>query len=67
MQKIGRELHNATLGFATKIYPGNILDLYAAPGGFLTTAMKLNSDSDVIVFSLPPSDGGYNVLLTQDK
>ena len=33
MRRIGEELHHATLGFATWTYPGNILDMCAAPGG----------------------------------
>ena len=41
MQRIGEELHRATLGFATRTYPGNILDMCAAPGGFLATAILL--------------------------
>lgn len=67
MQRIGEELHHATLGFAIRTYPGSILDMCAAPGGFLATAMKLNPNSEAVAFSLPPSDGGYNVLLTGDK
>jgi hypothetical protein len=39
----------------------------AAPGGFLATAMELNLGSEAVAFSLPPSDGGYNVLLSEDK
>jgi 23S rRNA U2552 (ribose-2'-O)-methylase RlmE/FtsJ len=66
MRRIGEELHNATLGFATRTYPGNILDMCAAPGGFLATAMHLNPDSEAVAFSLPLSDGGYNILLTED-
>lgn len=66
MRRIGEELHHATLGFATRTYPGNILDMCAAPGGFLATAMQLNPDSEAVAFSLPPSDRRYNVL-TGDK
>lgn len=67
MKRIGDELHQATLGFATRTYPGNILDMCAAPGGFLATAMKLNPECEAVGFSLPPSDGGYNVLLPGDQ
>jgi 23S rRNA U2552 (ribose-2'-O)-methylase RlmE/FtsJ len=67
MQRIGEELHHATFGFAIRTYPGNILDMCAAPGGFLATAMKFNPDSEAVAFSLPPSDGGYNFLFTGDK
>ena len=67
MQRVGDELHRTTLGFATRTYPGHILDMCAAPGGFLTTAMKYNPGSQITAFSLPPSDGGYNVFLTGDN
>jgi len=67
MQRIGEEIHDATLGFATRTYPGSILDMCAAPGGFLATAVKRNPDAEAVAFSLPYSDGGYNVLLAGDK
>ncbi|SCO54310.1 uncharacterized protein FFNC_15451 [Fusarium fujikuroi] len=37
-----------------------------APGGFLATAKRLNPGAEVMGFSLPPSDGGYSVLLPED-
>jgi hypothetical protein len=67
MQRVGAELHHATLGFATKTYPENILDMYTPPGGCLMTAMKMNPYAETIAFSLPPSDGGYSVFLPEDK
>jgi 23S rRNA U2552 (ribose-2'-O)-methylase RlmE/FtsJ len=63
MMRIAEELHNATLGFATKMWPGSVLDMCVAPGGFLATATNLNTGCEALGFSLPPSDGGYNVLL----
>ncbi|KAK8029515.1 FtsJ-like methyltransferase family protein [Apiospora rasikravindrae] len=67
MKKIANELHHATTGFAARFFPGSILDMCAAPGGFLATAIRINPDAEVVAFSLPPSDGGYNVLLPLDK
>jgi len=67
MQIIGKEIHDATLGFTTRTYPGSVLDMCAAPGGFLATAMNLNPDAEAVAFSLPHSDGGYYVLLKGDK
>ncbi|KAK8036758.1 hypothetical protein PG994_015255 [Apiospora phragmitis] len=67
IKKIANELHHATTGFAARFFPGSILDMCAAPGGFLATAIRINPDAEVVAFSLPPSDGGYNVLLPPDK
>lgn len=61
--RIAEELHRVTLGFATKTCPGSVLDMCAAPGGFLAAATNLNTGCEALGFSLPPSDGGYNVLL----
>lgn len=38
-----------------------------APGGFLSTAIDLNPGVEVTGFSLTTSNGGYHVLLPQDK
>ncbi|KAF5694425.1 methyltransferase family like protein [Fusarium denticulatum] len=67
MQKIGEEIHNTTMGLATRTFPGTILDMCVAPGGFLATAKRLNPGAEVMGFSLPPSEGGYSVLLLEDK
>ncbi|KAK8011771.1 hypothetical protein PG989_000031 [Apiospora arundinis] len=55
------------MGFGARFFPGSILDMCAAPGGFLATAIRINPNAEVVAFSLPPSDGGYNVLLPPDK
>jgi 23S rRNA U2552 (ribose-2'-O)-methylase RlmE/FtsJ len=67
MQRIGEEIHNTTMGLATRTVPGTILDMCVAPGGFLATAKRLNPGAEVMGFSLPPSDGGYSVLLPEDQ
>ncbi|KAL5603899.1 hypothetical protein FOVSG1_006649 [Fusarium oxysporum f. sp. vasinfectum] len=55
------------MGLATRTFPGTILDMCVAPGGCLATAKRLNPGAEVMGFSLPPSDGGYSVLLPEDK
>ncbi|KAK0658904.1 hypothetical protein QBC41DRAFT_287445 [Cercophora samala] len=69
MQRIAMELHNATDGcFTTSTKPGAILDVCAAPGGFLTAAMALNDPGlRVRACTLPFSEGGYKVLLPHKK
>ncbi|KAK4683054.1 hypothetical protein QC764_121740 [Podospora pseudoanserina] len=69
MQKIASELHNATDGcFTTVTKPGAILDVCAAPGGFLAAAMALNDpDLRVRACTLPFSQGGYKVLLPHEN
>ncbi|KAK8098900.1 uncharacterized protein PG998_012141 [Apiospora kogelbergensis] len=68
MGKIANELHLVTGAF--KMTPGGpkkkgrVLDLCAAPGGFLNTAMRLNSGCDAMGFSLDPKEGGYSNLLS---
>ncbi|KAK0701116.1 hypothetical protein B0T21DRAFT_417346 [Apiosordaria backusii] len=65
MQRIATELHNSTDGcFTTTTKPGAILDVCAAPGGFLAAAISLNDPNlQVRAFTLPFSQGGYKVLL----
>jgi hypothetical protein len=67
MQRISEELYYATLGFATRTYLRNILNMCTALGGFLATAIKLNPKCESVRFSLPPFDKGYNVLLPRDQ
>ncbi|CAJ2508615.1 Uu.00g136410.m01.CDS01 [Anthostomella pinea] len=66
MQRIGNGVHKVTSGFAISRFAGTVLDMCAAPGGFLATALKLNPDATATGFSLPPSEGGYSILLNED-
>ena len=41
-----------------------ILDMCAAPGGFLESALDLNPGAHATAFSLPVSDGGHKMVLS---
>jgi hypothetical protein len=66
MRTIGLELHDATSALTIR---GNgnsrpaILDLCMAPGGFSSVALYLNPSAHVRGVSLPPSQGGHEMLL----
>ena len=66
MQNIGKELHKSTGAFnvaeESKRQP-RILDLWKAPGGFLSAAMEYNPGAVVTACSLPVEAGGHQVLL----
>ncbi|KAF2448484.1 hypothetical protein P171DRAFT_353869, partial [Karstenula rhodostoma CBS 690.94] len=69
MQGIAQEMHQRT-GFSFAIPKGfgddpAILDMCMAPGGFLTTAMTMNSSAQALGISLPVSDGGDKVLIPE--
>lgn len=40
-----------------------VLDLCMAPGGYSATVLRLNPNANIDAVSLPPADGGYEVLL----
>lgn len=68
MRRIGEELHSSTDAFAVPRTPGKapkILDMCMAPGGFLSTALSKCRGSTAVAFTLPPSDGGHDVLLSK--
>ena len=46
-----------------EIAPPRILDMCAAPGGFLETALDINHTAHAVAFSLPESNGGHRMLL----
>lgn len=65
-QDIGRELHKATGAFTISWTRGlrtNILDMCMAPGGLLRVAIRRNPEAHITAFSLPPENGGHEVLL----
>ncbi|KAK8023824.1 hypothetical protein PG993_011890 [Apiospora rasikravindrae] len=64
MGKIADELHTATGAFQMPPRPCSVLDLCAAPGGFLNHAMRVNPGCGAVGFSLDPADGGYPNLLS---
>ncbi|OAR01487.1 hypothetical protein LLEC1_03095 [Akanthomyces lecanii] len=68
MQQIGEELHLNTDAFAARCTRGKapkILDMCMAPGGFLSTALSKSPGSTAVAFTLPPSDGGHDILLSK--
>lgn len=64
MGRIAEELHRVTGAFTMPPRPCGVLDLCAAPGGFLNTAMRLNPGCNAVGFSLDPAEGGYSNLLS---
>lgn len=46
--------------------PARILDMCAAPGGFLEVALSKNPGAHAVAFSLPESLGGHRMLLPQN-
>lgn len=67
MHNIGEQLQEHTNAFkvATQIDNVKILDFCMAPGGFLSTALRYNPQSQALAFSLPPAMGGHKVLLRE--
>ncbi|KAK1451096.1 hypothetical protein CCUS01_11275 [Colletotrichum cuscutae] len=70
MREIAKELHTATDAFSV-ISRGTqrprILDMCAAPGGFLATALEMCPEAQVLAFTLPLAEGGHRVLLGRDS
>ncbi|RYP74138.1 hypothetical protein DL771_003196 [Monosporascus sp. 5C6A] len=79
MKRIGEDMHRHTRAFRivrmTKptykfdraAPPPRILDMCAAPGGFLETALGHNPEARVVAFSLPVSEGGHKMLLQPEN
>ena len=66
MCQIGDELHNNTSALSPSSalgMPPNVLDLCMAPGGFTASVLKRNHKVKVCGVSLPPSQGGHEILL----
>lgn len=66
MRNIARELNRATSAFDLQGSSNSgpaILDLCMAPGGFSSFALSRNPSALLRGISLPPSQGGYEMLL----
>ncbi|KAL7934064.1 hypothetical protein V8C35DRAFT_45588 [Trichoderma chlorosporum] len=66
MKGIASEMNQAT--GALRVYvtrPGKprMLDFCTAPGGFLESAMRANPGAEAMAFSLPPTQGGHEVIM----
>jgi 23S rRNA U2552 (ribose-2'-O)-methylase RlmE/FtsJ len=70
MKGIATEMNQATGALRVRVKrPGTpqILDFCTAPGGFLDSAMKINSGARATAFSLPPTQGGHEVIMRLDS
>ncbi|KAL0929536.1 uncharacterized protein CTRU02_215435 [Colletotrichum truncatum] len=70
MQRIGQEVHSAVGAFAiqdSNLSRPMVLDMCAAPGGFLHTALELNPKAQAVAFSLPVESGGHKILIPNSK
>lgn len=78
MHKIANELHQRTGALriapkavrratATSAPSSSILDMCAAPGGFLDVALSTNPQAQAVAFSLPEALGGHKMLLPDSE
>ncbi|PON26754.1 hypothetical protein TGAM01_v204255 [Trichoderma gamsii] len=71
MKGIAKEMHSTT-GGALRVHARRpdrpqILDFCTAPGGFLESAIKINSGARATAFSLPPTQGGHEIIMPLDS
>ncbi|KAK5049140.1 hypothetical protein LTR84_005563 [Exophiala bonariae] len=67
MCHIGEEIQKSTGAIALKDPAPSILDLCAAPGGFMATALRHNKDARICGISLPKDLGGHPLLVPKWK
>ena len=70
MRQIAEELHLQTQALSPSIVSGDVvrvLDLCMAPGGYSAATLGINNMAIVRGISLPPSDGGHNLLLRSNR
>jgi hypothetical protein len=70
MQEIGDEIQDRTLALcpASKCAGDmTILDICLAPVGYTASALKYNPGATAFWISLPPNQGGHEVLLPSSK
>ncbi|KAL5354158.1 hypothetical protein ACLOAV_000243 [Pseudogymnoascus australis] len=70
MQEIGDEMHERTRCLSPQPNSGgnmNILDICMAPGGYTASALKYNPRATAFGISLPPEQGGHEVLLPRNR
>lgn len=66
MKGIAGEMNRATGALRVHVkWPGRagILDFCAAPGGFLESAIAMNPGAEATGFSLPPAQGGHEIIM----
>ncbi|KAE8444544.1 hypothetical protein EG329_014468 [Mollisiaceae sp. DMI_Dod_QoI] len=70
MQQIGDELQEKTKALTltnTSSDGIRILDLCMAPGGYTASALKYNPNATAVGITLPPDQGGHQVLLKSPR
>ncbi|KAL5332906.1 hypothetical protein BJX70DRAFT_406818 [Aspergillus crustosus] len=66
MRSVADEMDRETDAFwipNLNLHEQHILDLCMAPGGYLSTALRVNPTASALAFTLPQSKGGHGVLL----
>lgn len=64
---IGQEIEECTGVITLKKPTPSVLDLCAAPGGFVATALRYNPDATVCGISLPRELGGHELIVRHGK
>ena len=67
MQRIGDEMAECTSAISLEQQGPAVLDLCAAPGGFIATVLKYNPSATVCGISLPNDLGGHQLLVKHGK
>ncbi|KAF4547179.1 Hypothetical protein D9617_54g000130 [Elsinoe fawcettii] len=67
MQSIGQSMNDKTGALRIDASQSSILDFCMAPGGFLSTCLRLNPSATATAFSLPEEQGGHQVLLPPNR
>jgi 23S rRNA U2552 (ribose-2'-O)-methylase RlmE/FtsJ len=67
MCSIGEEIEESTGTISLKKPAPSILDLCAAPGGFIATALRYNPTATICGISLPKALGGHPLLIPRGK
>lgn len=67
MCRIGEEIEESTGAIGLKKPAPYILDLCAAPGGFIATALRYNPAATICGISLPKALGGHPLLVPQGE
>lgn len=67
MRRIGDEMEEDTGAISLQRPSAAVLDLCAAPGGFIATALRYNPSASVCGISLPKTLGGHRMLVNFGK
>ncbi|KIV88312.1 hypothetical protein PV10_08006 [Exophiala mesophila] len=67
MRRVGDEMEEDTEAIALGKAAPHVLDLCAAPGGFIATALRYNPDATICGITLPEALGGHELLIPQGQ